>query len=123
MGAKPGQAKIARIWRGRVARARADEYEIYNYQAGVEPLVKLAVGVMTLREDCETWSEFVTISYWASLEDMRRFTGGDPTNIHHLPRDPEFLLDLPKEVQILDIRHLHGSLPSAVGLGLRRAPL
>ncbi len=115
MGAQFGQAKIARIWRGRVARARADEYETYNHQDGIEPLAKLAVGVMTLREDCEAWSEFVTISYWSSLEDMRRFTGGDPTNIHHLPRDPEFLLDVPTKVQILDIRHLHGHLPNAGG--------
>ena len=114
MVAQSGQGKIARIWRGRVARAQADKYEIYNYQAGIEPLVKLAVGVMTFREDCEAWSEFVTISYWSSLEDMRRFTGGDPKNIHHLPRDSEFLLDAPT-MQILEIRHLHGNLPSAVG--------
>jgi hypothetical protein len=34
---------------------------------------------------------------------MSRFTGGDPTRIHHLDRDPEFLIELPQSVQILGI--------------------
>jgi hypothetical protein len=29
---------IARIWRGRTSRERADEYEAYNYEAGIKPL-------------------------------------------------------------------------------------
>jgi hypothetical protein len=32
--------KIARIWRGRTARARADAYEAYNYEAGIKPLIE-----------------------------------------------------------------------------------
>lgn len=46
----------------------------------------------------------MTISYWESIEAMSRFTGGDPTRIHHLDRDPEFLIELPEHVQILSIR-------------------
>jgi heme-degrading monooxygenase HmoA len=56
-----------------------------------------------LREDRETESEFVTISYWESVPAMSRFAGEDPTRIHHLERDPEFLIELPRGVQILDI--------------------
>ena len=33
---------------------------------------------------------------------MARFTGSDPGNIHHLDRDPEFLIELPQSVQILE---------------------
>jgi hypothetical protein len=100
--------RIARIWRGRVRRARADEYEVYNYEIGIKPLIEKALGVQCLREDRGEESEFVTISYWESVESMAAFTGGDPTEIHHLPRDPEFLIELPKSVQILEIRHSHG---------------
>jgi len=39
---------------------------------------------------------------------MASFTGSDPTSIHHLERDPEFLIELPKEVQILQVRSSHG---------------
>ncbi|HJZ93454.1 MAG TPA: hypothetical protein VKE40_21430 [Gemmataceae bacterium] len=97
----PRRATIVRIWRGRTLRHRADEYEAYNYEAGIKPLVAKALGVQTLREDRENESEFVTISYWESVEAMSRFTGGDPTRVHHLDRDEEFLIDLPKEVQVL----------------------
>ena len=33
---KPAQARIARIWRGRTTRAKADEYAIYLRSEGVE---------------------------------------------------------------------------------------
>ena len=101
--------RIARIWRGRTKRERADEYEAYNYEVGVKPLIQKALGVQCLRDDRETETEFVTISYWESVEAMSRFVGSDPTRIHHLPRDPEFLIELPECVQILTVRTSHGN--------------
>jgi hypothetical protein len=101
--------KIARVWRGRTTRERADEYEKYNYEAGIRPLMAKALAVQTFREDRATESEFVTISYWASIESMSAFTGGDPTQIHHLDRDPEFLIELPRSVQILELRTTHSN--------------
>jgi heme-degrading monooxygenase HmoA len=105
----PASPTMARIWRGRTTRERADEYEKYNYEVGIKPLIEKALGVQTLREDLETDTEFVTISYWESVEAMSRFTGGDPTRIHHLDRDAEFLIELPERVQILTIRISHGN--------------
>jgi heme-degrading monooxygenase HmoA len=99
-GAKP---KIARIWRGRTTAAKADEYAAYLYQQGIRPLEQKALAVQLLREDRGEESEFVTISYWESVEAMSRFAGSDPRRIHHLPRDAEFLTELPKSVQVLDI--------------------
>jgi len=99
---------IARVWRGRTRRERADEYEAYNYEAGIKPLIEKALGVQTFREDREFETEFVTLSYWASVESMSEFTGGDPTQIHHLPRDKEFLIELPERVQILRLLKAHG---------------
>jgi heme-degrading monooxygenase HmoA len=103
------QPTIARIWRGRVRRERADEYEIYNYDVGIKPLIEKALGVQTLREDRGDETEFITISYWEDIESMARFTGKDPTAIHHLDRDPEFLIELPESVQILKILKSHGN--------------
>jgi hypothetical protein len=103
-------AHIARVWRGRTRRDKADAYEAYNYEAGIKPLIEKALAVQTFREDRDDETEFVTISYWESVEAMSRFTGGDPTRIHHLDRDAEFLIELPKAVQILRLRHNHGKL-------------
>ena len=102
------QPRIARIWRGRTTRARADEYAPYLYETGIKPLEEKALGVQLFREDRETESEFVTISYWESVEAMSRFAGSDPRRIHHLERDAEFLIELPHSVQVLDIVSARG---------------
>ena len=104
----PAQPKIVRIWRGRTSRDRADEYEVYNYEVGVKPLLQKALGVQSLRADGENETEFMTISYWESVDAMSAFTGGDPKQVHHLDRDREFLLELPKEVQIFRLLTCHG---------------
>jgi heme-degrading monooxygenase HmoA len=109
----PSKATIARIWRGRVKAGRADEYAEYLYEAGIKPLEKKALGVEMLREDRPKESEFVTISYWENVAAMSRFAGKDPHRIHHLERDPEFLIKLPERVQILNILSSHGQTTTA----------
>jgi heme-degrading monooxygenase HmoA len=104
----PGTPTIARIWRGRTTRDRADEYEAYNFAEGVRSLIEKAAGVQTFREDRDEETEFVTISWWESFEQMAQFAGSDPTQIHHLDRDHEFLIELPDRVQILTYRSGYG---------------
>ncbi len=94
---------IVRIWRGRTTRDRADEYEAYLFKNGVKVLSERALAVSQFREDRETDSEFVTVSYWEDIEAMSRYAGADPRMIHHLPRDEEFLIELPESVQVLRI--------------------
>ena len=99
---------IARIWRGRTTRGKAEEYAKYLYETGIKPLEQKALAVQQLREDRDTETGFITISYWEDVEAMSRFTGADPRQIHHLPRDQEFLIELPKSVQVLTITSSHG---------------
>lgn len=107
---KRPEPMVARIWRGRTSRDNADTYEAYNYAEGIGPLRRAALAVQTFREDRETETEFVTISYWESVEAMAAFTGADPYAIHHLPRDAEFLLEMSESVQILRLRYSDGLL-------------
>jgi heme-degrading monooxygenase HmoA len=102
------QPKIARIWRGRTTREKANAYAEYLYQVGFLPLVEKALGAQMFREDKEKESEFITISYWESVEAMSRFAGPDPRKIHHLERDAEFLIELPESVQVLEIVEQQG---------------
>jgi hypothetical protein len=108
LSASAKQPTIVRIWRGRTTRERADEYEAYNYEIGIKPLIGKALAVQTFREDSTTETEFMTISYWESVEAMSRFSGGDPRRVHHLPRDRELLIELPQEVQVLQLLKSHG---------------
>jgi hypothetical protein len=105
--------QIARIWRGRTPAEKADAYAEYIYEHGIKPLEEKALGVQLFREDRANESEFVTISYWESVEAMSRFAGPDPKRIHHLERDAEFLVELPRGVQVLDIVAASGRCTSA----------
>jgi heme-degrading monooxygenase HmoA len=104
------QPTIARIWRGRTTPDRADEYEAYLKEVGFPPLEEHALGAHMFREDREGETEFVTISYWESVEAMSRFAGDDPRRIHHLPRDEELLIELPQAVQVMQILAAVGSV-------------
>jgi hypothetical protein len=106
---------IARIWRGRTTRAKADEYAKYLYETGIKPLEQKALAVQQLREDRDTETEFITISYWENVEAMSRFTGADPRQIHNLPRDKEFLIELPDSVQVLTITSSHNLFSKTQG--------
>jgi hypothetical protein len=66
---------------GGAGRDRADAYEAYNDEAGIKPLIGTALG---------------------------GFTGGDPTKVHHLERDEEFLIELPRAVQVPRLLKSHG---------------
>ena len=116
-----GGPRIIRIWRGRTKPELADAYEEYNYEVGVKPLIRTAMGVQTLREDRDEESHFVTISYWESVEAMSRFTGSNPNQVHHLPRDAEFLIELPKRVEIYRIRAKHGDTNVVDGVYFRNS--
>jgi len=109
---KPAKPKptIARIWRGRTTRDKADAYATYLYEHGIRPLEEKALAVLQLREDRADDTEFITISLWESVEAMSRFAGPDPRRIHHLERDGEFLIELPESVQVLEITASKGVL-------------
>ncbi|ESY73933.1 hypothetical protein X743_10190 [Mesorhizobium sp. LNHC252B00] len=97
MATKP---TIARIWRGRTRRDIADIYELYMRAEGIPPLQRVALGVQLLREDRDDESWFTTISYWPDFEAMFAFTKRRPTEVHHLDRDAELLIELPERIEV-----------------------
>jgi heme-degrading monooxygenase HmoA len=90
---------VAREWRGRVAPARADEYYQYLRQ-GVTKIRSIpgSLGVEVMRRDEAGAVEYVVISYWESRKAIEAYAGPDIEKPHHLPRDREFLLELPTRV-------------------------
>jgi heme-degrading monooxygenase HmoA len=65
-----------------------------------------ALAVQVLREDRETESEFVTISWWRSVEAMA--PDRDPYATHRLPEGADYLLEPPERVQILTLLDARG---------------
>ncbi|HJW92088.1 MAG TPA: DUF6624 domain-containing protein [Thermoanaerobaculia bacterium] len=96
---------VARMWRGRVPRARADEYQKYLDEAGIQKLRAIPnnMGVQVFRRDEGDATEFVVISYWPNRDAIHAYAGADIEKVHELPRDREFLIDAPGTLKHYDI--------------------
>lgn len=96
---------VARVWQGRTREAIAEQYAKYLYKEGVRKLraTKGNRGVQVFRRVHEGVAEFTTISYWGSRDEIRAYAGEDIEKTHHLPKDAEYLLELPPRVKHFDI--------------------
>lgn len=103
-GQDASKAAVAREWRGRVRPPRAEEY--YSYlREGVKKLraTRGNLGVQILRRGDGSAVEFTVISYWESREAIKAYAGEDIEKPRHLPKDREYLIELPKKVLHYDI--------------------
>ena len=96
---------VARIWQGRTRAAIAATYADYLYESGVKKLRSTNgnLGVQVFRQVRDGVASFMTISYWASRDQIRAYAGENIEQTRHLPRDAEYLLELPPSVQHFDI--------------------
>jgi heme-degrading monooxygenase HmoA len=86
---------IARTWRGAVRREDADAYAAYVRETGLSEYRATAGnrGAWILRRDLGELTEFVTLSFWDSLEAVEGFAGPDPERAVFYPEDDRFLVE------------------------------
>jgi heme-degrading monooxygenase HmoA len=95
---------IARHWHGKVATARAAEYEAYLQAAIAKfPTIKGNRGYQMLREPAGEVTHFSVISFWESRDAIHAYAGEDISKVRALPRDPEFLIDPEPNVHNYDL--------------------
>jgi len=99
-GLKNNALIIARIWHGRTPSSKADGYYQYLNENGVKKIKSIEgnLGIQVFRRVEKDVTHFTVISYWKSLESIRKFAGSDIEKTNHLPRDKEFLLELEPNV-------------------------
>ena len=103
--AAPQQAVVARLWRGRVKNARANEYQRYLEAQGIAKLkaIKGNLGAEMFRQSLhDGTTEFVVVSYWPDREAIHAYAGADIERVHDLPRDKDFLINPDKTVKNFD---------------------
>src|ERR1700730_7740721 len=90
---------IARVWHGRTLTAKADDYEKYLETSSVKKILATDRnhGIDGLRRTNVGKTDVILISYWESIEAVKRFAGADYQKAVVLPRDGEFLIDVEPE--------------------------
>ena len=85
---------IARIWRGTTPAEKSEEYLQYLNETGVPDYrgTEGNRGVYVLRRIEGEEAQFLTLSFWESMDDIKRFAGPEPEKAKYYPEDEEFLL-------------------------------
>lgn len=86
---------IARIWRGWTRAEDADSYVAYIEATGLKEYRETPgnQGAWMLRRLEGDRCEFVTLSFWDSLDAVRAFAGDDPEQAVFYPEDDRFLVE------------------------------
>jgi heme-degrading monooxygenase HmoA len=102
---------IVRSWTGWTERERAAEYEAYMHEVALAGYTEIPGnrGVLMLRRDVGSRTEFTMITLWTSLDDIRSFAGDDPTTAVFYDRDEELLIERDMFVKHYDI---YGATPA-----------
>jgi heme-degrading monooxygenase HmoA len=100
---------LARIWRGWTNAADADAYIDYLRETGISEYRKTAGnhGAWILRRDEGDRREFITLSFWESLDAIRGFAGEDIDQAVFYPEDDRFLVD--RELRVVHYELIDGA--------------
>jgi len=96
---------IARVWRGEVPVEKAEEYLEYMRFTGIKAYREVPgnQGVYILRRQREGQAEFLLVSFWDSIESVRRFAGPDADKAVYYPKDKEYLIELESRVRHYEV--------------------
>lgn len=102
---------IARVWRGWTRPQDADAYVAYLERTGMPGYRSTPGnrGAWILRREDGGRTEFVTLSFWDSMDAVRAFAGEEPQAAVFYPEDDRFLVD--REV-VVTHHELHGPAPA-----------
>ena len=96
---------IMRLWHGKVAIEKADEYEKFMIDraapdyGSVEGLIKLYFQ----RKNEEKKAHFLLITLWDSIDSVKKFAGDNPEIAKYYPEDDYFLLEKEKHVSMYEV--------------------
>lgn len=68
-------------------------------------------GVIVLRRIKDGKAEFILISYWDSMDAIKKFSGPDAEKAVYYPEDKDYLLELEPRVS-----HYHVMVSTAAGI-------
>jgi heme-degrading monooxygenase HmoA len=91
---------IARIWHGRTAATKADEYLAFLFRSGIPDYEATPgnKGAWVLRRVEGDMCHFITLTFWESRDAVKAFAGEDIEVARYYPEDQDFLLEFEPHV-------------------------
>ncbi len=109
-----GRRSVARLWRGRAADAARGRAYLSHLEADVLPVldgIRGYRGARVLRRSDGEGVEFLVLTFWDSMEAVRRFAGREPERAVVEPRARAVLVDFDDRVRHYDV--VAGMTPSS----------
>src|SRR5512138_711335 len=91
---------LARIWHGVTLKSKAEAYTDYLNKTGVSDYQATEGnrGVRVLRRIEGEQAHFLIITFWDSVEAIKRFAGEDFEKARYYPEDQDYLLEFEEKV-------------------------
>ncbi|MEB3816550.1 MAG: antibiotic biosynthesis monooxygenase [Desulfurococcales archaeon] len=101
VGAMARDHVIVRIWHGRVPKDKAEAYRDFLVKRAVPDYesVEGNLGVEILMKENGDAVDFLILSYWESIDAIRKFAGEDYEKAKYYDEDRDFLLEFEPKVQ------------------------
>jgi heme-degrading monooxygenase HmoA len=101
---------IARLWRGLTPAHLAEDYLRYLHATGLKDYAATDGnrGMLVLGNVGAEQAEFALISFWESMDAIRRFAGDDVEKAVYYPEDEKYLLTFEPKVAHYEVANLTG---------------
>jgi heme-degrading monooxygenase HmoA len=104
---------IARIWRGWTRVTDTDQYVQYVLKTGIKGYRETPGnrGAFILHRRQGDRTEFLTLSFWDSLDSIRGFAGDQVERAVFYPEDDRFLVDRETTVSHFEVVEVGSRVP------------
>ena len=91
---------IARIWHGRTLAQHFDEYTEFTNKMAIPDYSSIEgnLGMTFLRRLEGNEAHFTLITYWDSIDSIKKFAGEDYEKAKYYPDDQKYLLEFEDKV-------------------------
>jgi heme-degrading monooxygenase HmoA len=96
---------IARIWHGVTPKSKADEYVEFLNKTGVKDYraTEGNLGTYVLRRIDGEQAHFLTLTFWDSVEAIKKFAGKEYEKARYYPEDKDYLLEFEEKVMHYEV--------------------
>lgn len=96
---------IARMWRGSALPEKADDY-VKHLEVSVLPELREIdgfQGIQLMRKDSSETVEFIVLTFWESMNAIRKFAGEDADVAVVAPAAPPFFREYDQKVKHFEV--------------------